>query len=256
MNKTLSSALAAYRQYRAAKAKSKTYKVLRYVVASAVVAYVLLLSFPQVLFAHKVSHKNFKVYSREPLNQNIHAVLDNVEAKLLASGINNQEVKPKIFIFDSHGLYAFISLYVGTKSFAKGYAALPNENIFVNKSDIANDLVFRNAPADNERSLNGVIAHEVTHLLVRKKVGYLRNLTIPSWKKEGYSEYIAGGALLDYETGVRRWKENPKDDSSYRYFKYYMLVKYLIETEKMSVDDVFSRSFDVQELEAKVLSSL
>ncbi len=256
MKETLSAAFSAYRQYRAAKAKSRTYKVLRYVVASAVLAYVLLLSFPQVLFAHEVSHKNFKVYSREPLNQNIHSILDNVEARLLLSGINNQEVKPKIFIFDSHGLYAFFSLYVGAKSFAKGYPAIPNENIFVNRSDIANDLVFRNAQADNERSLNGVIAHEATHLLIRKKLGYLKNLALPSWKKEGYSEYIAGGTLLDYETGVRRWKENPNNDSSYRYFKYYMLVKYLIETEKLSVEEVFSRSYDVQELGARVLSTL
>lgn len=254
MKETWSSALAAYRQYRAA--KSKTYKVIRYMAASAVVAYVLLLNFPQVLFAHEVSHKGFKVYSREPLDQNIHSILDNVEVRLLSSGINNQEVKPKIFIFDSHGLYAFVSLYVGAKSFAKSYAAFPNENIFVNRSDIANDLVFRNARTDNERSLKGVIAHEVTHLLIRKKFGYLKNLTIPAWKKEGYSEYVAGGSLLDYETGVRRWQENPKDDSSYRYFKYYMLVKYLIETEKSSLEDVFSRSYDMQELEAKVLSSL
>ena len=67
---------------------------------------------------------------------------------------------------------------------------------------------------------------------------------------------MAGGSLLDRERGVQRWKENPRDDSGYRYFKYYMLVKYLIDTKKMSVEDVFNRNFDVQALEAEVLSSL
>lgn len=256
MSKPLSAALAAYRQYRAAKAKSKTHKILRYLLMSAVVAYLGLLCFPQVLFAHQVEHHNFKVYSREPLDQNIHAVLDRVEARLAATGVNDPTLKPRIFIADRHGLYALLSLYVGSKSFAKGYAALPTDNIFVNKCDVARDTVFRNAQTDNERSLSGVIAHEVTHLLVRRKLGYVRNLRLPTWKQEGYSEYIAGGSLLDYQTGVQRWKEKPNDDARYRYFKYYMLVKYLLDTKQLSIDDVFNRSFDVPALEAEVLSSL
>jgi hypothetical protein len=121
---------------------------------------------------------------------------------------------------------------------------------------VARDLVFRDAQVNKERSLSGVIAHEVTHLLVREKFGYLKNLTLPAWKQEGYSEYVAGGTLLDYETGVRRWKENPTDDAGYRYFKYYMLVKYLIDVKKLSVEEVFTRDFDVQSLEREVLNSL
>lgn len=256
MRKALSSALTAWRQYRAAKASSRTYKALRYLAASATLAYISLLCFPQALFAYQISHDNFKVYSREPLDPNIQAILDGVEAKLSASGINDKGLKPRIFICNSHGLYAFLSLYVGSNSFAKGYPVLPTSNVFVNKSDVAHDLVFRGARADRERSLSGVIAHEVTHLLVREKFGYLKNLTLPAWKQEGYSEYVAGGTLLDYGTGARRWRENPADDSGYRYFKYYMLVKYLIDVKKLSVEEVFTRGFDVRSLEREVLSSL
>src|SRR5262249_35859258 len=126
----------------------------------------------------------------------------------------------------------------------------------INKSDAANDLVFRNAPEHNHRSLSGVIAHEITHLLIRKRYGYLRNLTMPTWKKEGYAEYVAGDSTLDYETGVRMWKANPQDDTGYQYFKYQMLVKYLLEHDKLSVDDLFNRDFDVQVLEERVLKSL
>lgn len=256
MRKALSSALTAWRQYRAAKARSRSYKAISYLAASATLAYAFLLSFPQVLFAYEISHGNLKVYSREPLDQNIHAILDSVEAKLSASGVNDNGLRPRIFISSSHGLYSFLSLYVGGNSFAKGYPILPTSNVFVNKSDVARDLVFRDARTDGERSLSGVIAHEVTHLLVREKFGYLKNLTLPSWKQEGYSEYVAGGTLLDYETGVRRWKENPANDSGYRYFKYYMLVKYLIDVKKLSVDEVFTRDFDVQSLQREVLSGL
>ena len=46
------------------------------------VAFLLLLVYPQVLFAHEVRYKNFTVYSRQPLDQSIYTVLDKVEAQL------------------------------------------------------------------------------------------------------------------------------------------------------------------------------
>jgi len=220
------------------------------------IVYLALLFFPQVLFAHEISYRNLKVYSREPLDQNIYAVLDRVESRLATSEINNQEVKPKIFLTNGFRLYALLSLYLGSNSFGKGYAALPTNNIFINKSDLAKDLVFRNAPANNERSLSGVIAHETTHLLISKKFGYWRNLSMPVWKKEGYAEYVAGGSTLSYETGVKMWKANPQDGTGYQYFKYYMLVKFLLEHDRLSVDDLFNRDIDVQSLEERVLKSL
>jgi hypothetical protein len=256
MNKALQSALASYRHYRAAKAKSRAYKAARYLFVSIAAIYLLLLTFPQVLFAHEISYGNAAVYFREPIDQNIHAVLDKAEAKLATSEINTPEVKPKIFLTNNFKLYSLLSLYIGGNSFGKGYAILPTNNIFINKSDLARDLVFRRAPANNNRSLSGVIAHEITHLLIRKRYGYWRNLTMPAWKKEGYAEYVAGGSTLPYETGVKMWKENPKDGTGYQYFKYYMLVKYLLEHDELSVDELFNRDFDMRSLEEKVLKSL
>jgi len=256
MNKALTSALATYRQYRAAKAKSRAYRIFRYLLFSAVIAYVLLLCFPQVLFAHEISYGNFRVYSREPMDHEINAVLDKVDARLATSGINTPAVKPKVFLTNNFTLYRVLSLFLGANSFGKGFAALPTENIFINKSDLAKDLVFRNAPAPNQRSLSGVIAHETTHFLIRKRFGYWRNLTSPAWKREGYAEYVAGGSTLDYETGVRMWKANPKDDAGYQYFKYYQLVKYLLEQDRLTVEDLFNRNFDLPSLERRVLQSL
>jgi len=256
MNKALSSALAGYRQYKAAKAKSRAYRTARYLFVSLAAVYFLLLIFPQVLFAHETSYANAAVYSREPLDQNIRTVLDKAEARLATSEINTAEVKPRVFLTNSYRLYSFLSLYIGGNSFGKGYPLLPTNNVFINQTDVARDLVFRKAPANNERSLSGVIAHETTHLLIRRRYGYWRNFSMPTWKKEGYAEYVAGGTTLSYETGLKMWKENPKDGTGYQYFKYYMLVKYLLEHDKLSVDDLFNRDFDLTVLEEKVLQSL
>jgi hypothetical protein len=86
---------------------------------------------------------------------------------------------------------------------------------------------------------------EVAHLFIRERVGAVRAALMPTWKNEGYCEYLAGDTTITYEEGVSLWRANPRDDSKYRYFKYYAMVKYLLETEKLSIDDVFDRSFDL-----------
>jgi hypothetical protein len=256
MKTFFSSAAASYREFRAAKKKSKAYRITRSVIVVASAAFIILLSFPQLLFAHEMSYNSFKIYSREPIDQSVTAVLNKVQERFESSPLKNDEVKPRVFLINNFRAYSMLSLYIGANSFGKGYAVLPTDNIFINKSDIAKDLVFRNSAANNLRSLSGVIAHETTHLLIRKRFGYWRNLTMPTWKKEGYAEYVAGGSTLSYETGVKMWKDNPKDGTGYQYFKYYMLVRYLLEQEKISVDDLFNRDFDVSALEEKVFSTL
>jgi hypothetical protein len=212
--------------------------------------------FSQPSFAHHVTYKRFTVHARAPIGNEIIAVLDRAESRLAASPINDAAIKPRIFLTNSTSLYASFSLYIGAGSFGKGYAALPTANIVINAHDPAQDLVFRDAPVHNVRSLSGVIAHETTHLLIRNRVGYWRNLTMPDWKKEGYAEYVAGGSTLSHETGVKLWKARPDDPTGYRYFKYFMMVKYLLEHEKRSVDELFTHDFDVEALAATVLQKL
>jgi hypothetical protein len=129
-------------------------------------------------------------------------------------------------------------------------------NVMVNKIDIADDTVFRNAETDNQRSLSGVIAHEVTHTLIENKFGWANSLNTPGWKKEGYCEYIAGETTIAFAEGARRWKENPDDDSKYLYFKYHQMVRYLLDDEKISVEELFNRNFDEKNLSEKVFAKI
>src|SRR5919106_4578951 len=141
------------------KNKSKLRRAARYAFLSLAAIYMLLLIYPQVLFAHEVSYKNFTVYSREPLTQDVHVILDKVEQRLSTSPLNTPDVKPKILLTNSHRLYSFLSLYIGGNSFGKGFPLLPTTNVFINKADVGQDLVFRKAPTNNQRSLSGVVSH-------------------------------------------------------------------------------------------------
>jgi hypothetical protein len=244
----------AYRQYRNFKKQNRVYKIFRYAFYGLFAAYFLTIAFPQYLFAHEVTHKNFKVYSRQPLDENIDKVLDSAQARLAKSTLYDESKTREIFLTDSHGFYTFLS-NKAYHSFANSVPLL--DNILVNKSDIKNDSVFVNQEGINQRSLSGVIAHEVTHLFIREKFGLRQALvSTPVWKNEGYCDYIAGDGVLTFDEGVRRWKENPNDDARYRFFKYHQMVRYLLEDEKISIEDLFNKEFDEKELAAKVFEKI
>src|SRR5262245_8940400 len=148
--KIITPAFNSYRQYRAAVAKNRVYRVVRFSVMLIVVAYLLTLCFPQYLFAHEVAYKNFKVYSRQPVDQNIYKVLDDAEISISKSTIYDRDVSRRVFLTDSHGMYAFLS----NKAFRSFANSLPFiNNIFVNKTDVSRDLVFLNRPEHSQRSL-------------------------------------------------------------------------------------------------------
>jgi hypothetical protein len=220
------------------------------------IAYLLLLAFPQPLFAHTLAYGNFTVYARAPIDSRMTAVLDGVESRLRTAGIESRAVRPRIFLTGSSRFYRAIRLGVGQNSFGNGFGALPTRNVFINRHDAAQDRVFREAASHSSRGLTGVIAHEVTHLAVRQRVGYWRNLRLPAWKTEGYAEYVAGESTLPFETGLRLWQASPRDGTGYQYFRYFQIVKHLLERKQVSVDDLFARDFDLQALSDEVLQAL
>lgn len=250
--KIINSTFNAYRKYRKFSKTNKTYKAVSYSVMTILITYCLLLIFPQFLFAHEVSHRNFNVYSRQPLDENIVRVLDSAEARLIKSPIYNKDLPENILLADSFGFYKFLTL----KSSSLGSTIPVLGHSRINKSDISNDLVFRNTTEPNKRSLSGVIAHETMHNQLREYFGLAKYLKIPSWKDEGYCEYIAGETTLSFEEGTKLWKENPNDSSKYDYFKYHQMVKYLLDDEKISVEELFNRNFDEKELATKTFEKI
>jgi len=257
MKNFFSSALGIYRNYRNFKKTNKiykTYKRLEYVFLALFLAYFLTIAFPQYLFANHVTHGKFQVYSRQPFDENIDRVLDSAEARLVKSPLYDESAARRVFLTDSHNFYYFLS----NKSFRSFGSSVPLlDNILINRSDIAGDRVFMDRAVRNNRSLSGVIAHEVTHHFIRKKFGIWRSMfSIPTWKNEGYCEYVAVDTTIAFADGVKLWQENPSNDSTYAYFKYHQMVKYLLDDEKISVEELFNRDFDRKELEAKVFAKI
>ena len=229
------------------------YKVTTIAFSALAAAYILLLYFPHPLFAYSTKHHAFHVYSRQPITPDLATVLNSAEDRLKRSPLYNASVARHIYLTDSHGMYALVS-HKAYKSFANSVPFI--NNVMINKSDTAVDRVYINRAENNSRSLSGVIAHEVVHLFIRQRYGALQAALMPTWKNEGYCEYIAGDSTIPLEEGMRRWRENPADDTRYRYIKYHLMVKHLLENEGMSVDDLFNQSIDEKQVTERTFAGL
>ena len=231
----------------------RIYKVSTTVMSVVAVAYLLLITFPQALFGYSADHGKFRVYSREPMAPEIQKVLDAAEERLRTSPIYDHEDRRDIYLTGGFGMYAFLS--------HKAYDAFANsvpfvDNVFINKADVAADRVFIRRSYSNSRSLSGVIAHETAHLFIRKRYGTVSSIFLPTWKVEGYCEYVAGDSTIPLDEGVRRWRESPADDTGFRYTKYHLMVKHLLENEKLSVEEMFDRDLDETAVAEKTLAGL
>jgi hypothetical protein len=229
------------------------YRITSIGISLLALAYLLLLNFPQPLFAYSTKYESYKVYSRQPIGQELTAVLESAETRLRRSPLYETSATRHVYLTDGFGVYALLS-HKAYNSFANSVPFV--DNVIINRSDVGADRVFVNREKNNSRSLSGVIAHEVTHLFIRQRYGTISASLIPRWKNEGYCEYIAGDSTISIEEGVRLWRENPSDDMSYRYLKYHLMVKYLLDDEKMSVDDLFTKSLDEDEIATRTFAAL
>jgi hypothetical protein len=228
--------------------RSKWARAVRLGVPALAVAYLLLLSFPQVVFPCEVSYKNFRVYSARPIDRNIYAILDKAQARLAASGIDDPAFVHRIFLCDDPLRYR---LFAPRSVGSFGVSLAPLGNTFLARSDIAADRVYREAEAHRTRTLSGAIAHEQTHHLLARHFGLLRDYRTPDWKKEGFCDYVSGAPTLDRAEGLRMIREGRGVGSGpYRYFTYYLTMKYLIETKGYRLDEIFSGGFFLKDPEA------
>ena len=229
------------------------YKISSTLVAAVAIGYLFLITFPQVLLGNTVRHGSFVVYSREaPDEAALAYVLDAAEQRLRTSPLYDAELPRRIYLTGSFGMYALFS----NKAYGSFANSLPLiDNILVNKADLATDKVYIPRSYHDSRSLSGVIAHETAHLFIRRRYGTLAATLMPRWKNEGYCEYIAGDSTIPLDEGIRLWREHPTDDTAYRYTKYHAMVKFLLEKEGMSVDDLFTKDLDEKDVAARTLAS-
>ena len=134
------------------------------------------------------------------------------------------------------------------KAFAVNYPI--SQNIFISKSSISQNYTLRNGKENNKRTLSSVIAHETVHSLLENKLGLLKCKLLPSWKNEGYSDFIANESSFNKQKGVKEiCNDNENTDiPSFKYFKYRMITEYLFEERKVTLEKFLDEDFDLENI--------
>ncbi|MEQ1850538.1 MAG: hypothetical protein ABMA01_03000 [Chthoniobacteraceae bacterium] len=204
--------------------------------------------FPQVLFAHGVSAEGITLYSRTPLPAEASECLKRAAALVQKSELAVPGRRERVFICNSPWLFKFF------KPRAGGFAgSVPlTDHVFIAQADFTNDVARWSAPKYNSRSLSSVIAHEITHGLIRHKLGVIRGILLPDWVDEGYADYIARESSFPDAEGFRIYASGKRDPSlSYRYFEYRQIVRHLIETQRLTFAQVIARAADFDAVAAE-----
>lgn len=198
---------------------------------------------PQVLFAHSVTADGITFYSRQPLPADLVSSCAARSRELLqASELAEQERPERVFVCDSKWLFA---LFGPASAQAFAFSVPVTDNVFVAAADFPADAAHSGAPVYNTRILSSVVAHEITHGLIRRRLGWWRATSLPAWIAEGYCDYVAREGSFPEATGSALMAAGRNDPSAaFRYFEYRQTVRYLLDEQHLTFAQLVSRADD------------
>jgi len=226
----------------------KTKKIFNWLLGGISFSYFLAIVFPSFLFANKLEYKSFSVHyhSNDINREELRLIIDKSENLLKGTELF-KTIKQDIFICNSFNEFTFFAL-LSRKAFAVNYPVF--QNIFLSKSFASENYILRNGKENNKRTLSGVIAHETVHSLLENKLGILKYKLLPSWKNEGYCDFIANESSFNEKKGLQDIC-NDKDNSestSFKYFKYRKITQYLFEERKITLEKFLNDDFEMEEI--------
>ena len=227
----------------------KTKKIINWLLRGISLTYAAIIIFPSFLFANNLEYNNFNVhYHSSEINvEQLKSVLDKSQNLLTNTELYKARINQDIFLCNSFNEFTFFALF-SRKAFAVNYSI--TQNIFLSKSSITENSILRNGKENNKRTLSGVIAHETTHSLLQNNLGIVKYKLLPSWKNEGYCDFIADESSFNQQKGFQDICNN-KDNSdipSFKYFKYKIFTEYLFEERKITLERFLNDDFELEEI--------
>jgi hypothetical protein len=227
-------------------------KITSLTILTGILTIAIVIIFPQRLFAHKISYKEFNVYSNNKIDLRIKHVLDNASVVVRKSELYDPAFKYNIILCNNSLYNKIDNKILGTGPAAR--ARLHNVIIKV-RIDPGNNLAFPTFPKACEVNLTYLIAHEMTHCLQANKYGLLKfnPFRHPEfWKLEGYPEYVSKQAedyslIGDIERYLSHKRQATGDwtlseyggcEAPDYYYKGKLMTEYLIDIRHFSYDQI------------------
>lgn len=216
--------------------------------------YLALLAFPQVLFGYSVNAKGVTVYSRAPLPPETTTRIDEAMELVSRSELAVPGQTERIFLCNKPWLYRLF-YPIQNESFAVCYPV--SGNIFIAEADLVHNVARSPAAVNNRRTFSSTAAHEITHDLIRHRLGLIRDFRLPGWVREGYPDYVAHESSFPEEEGVRNLREGKEVSSgSFQYFVYRQMVRHLAEDRHLSFEEIVKRAGDGAAIKAETVAAL
>ena len=223
-------------------------------------AYLVLLCHPGLFFSHTFTHGGITLYSDEPIPAlPAGRILAEVERRLAVSPLAALPRKENHRIFICNRRWRFV-LFANTRYNVGGLSYAPlSDNVFLRGVHFdANRLIGPSGKdVSGVRTLSYYIAHEITHNLIARELGFVKYWQLPAWKNEGYADLVAKGGDFDFEHARDQLRRNEKDlDPAHSglYLRFHLLVAYLLDHKGTSIADLLKSDFDQTQLEAEILA--
>jgi hypothetical protein len=172
---------------------------------------------PQLLaFPHQMTIGATRVYAEAPIDRTAMArVLLRADTRVATSPLHDGPVGTRVFLTDGGWRWRVLALTTSDSvGFTRPLSDVVSDAVILNHSDVRGDSV---SSRYGTRSLSGVIAHERTHIMVRRHLGMVAGITLPRWISEGYADHVAGESTLSAAEVARLLAEGESHPAIFYY---------------------------------------
>jgi len=211
---------------------------------------------PNLSYAHQTQFDNVTIYHNEELEEGTELIIRNVISIIENAEIYDKNINIQ-FCLNDDKIYPNLYPFAG----AIAYAFLNKTVIYASKPSFKNNFTEFSWEINNYElrkwSLTSLLAHEFMHNVQHNhNSNYYVKSTLGNlnWKLEGHAEYIAREFKGDNKLkkkiefyqieekkdhlGIPVFKLEDNTIQSLSYFKYALVVQYLMEIKNLSFDEI------------------
>jgi hypothetical protein len=219
--------------------------------------YVLLLLNPGPLFAYEARFANVVLHAPQPLPDHAIQIARAAHDRIARSPFFSATDEYDVYLCDTPGLYAFVSLKPGSGGVSQVYL---DGNVFLRPSAIERDRLIGPSGKDvpGDRTLTYYIAHELAHTMVARHIGRRSYHALAAWQQEGYADYVGKAGAFDFDAVRAAFRAGERELDPKRsglYLRYHLLTAYALERQGLTPEELIARPRSSAPLETALLEA-
>ncbi len=210
---------------------------------------------PQIVFAHATRAGNVALHSRCELPARASEIAEEARTRVSRSPFYVPEDEYDVFLCDSRALFG---LFAREEYKVGGITdAYVSRNVFLRPAHVERDRLvgYSGVEPAGERTLTYFVSHEITHVMVARRLGRIGFARLERWQREGYADYVAKAGRFDFDAALRDFKKGAAALDPARsglYLRYHLLVAELVEHRGMSPQALLAGPIDAGPIEREL----